>query len=111
MKTKILSLIAFVMLFSIACIAGNVKTEKIKVKGNCGMCETRIEKAATSVNGVSSAEWDSAKQLLVVKYDESKTSSDAIQKAVAAVGHDTELYKAEDKVYNKLPGCCKYHRD
>jgi Cu(I)/Ag(I) efflux system membrane fusion protein len=27
---------------------------------------------------------------------------------VAKAGHDTEKYKATDKVYNDLPGCCKY---
>jgi len=28
--------------------------------------------------------------------------------AVALVGHDTDLFKAEDSVYEKLPACCKY---
>ena len=31
------------------------KTEKIKVYGKCGMCKTRIEKAAKSVQGVNKA--------------------------------------------------------
>lgn len=110
MKTKIFGLIAAVMFISFACGAGNIKTEEIKVKGNCGMCESRIEKATTSIDGVSSAEWDSEKQVLIVSFDESKTSSDAIQKAIASVGHDTELYKAESKTYDALPGCCKYKR-
>jgi hypothetical protein len=26
------------------------------------------------------------------------------------VGHDTEKYRADDKAYAKLPGCCKYDR-
>ena len=34
-----------------------------------------------------------------------------IQKAVAKVGHDTDMHKAEDKVYNALPGCCLYERN
>ena len=32
------------------------------------------------------------------------------EKKIAAVGHDTEKYLADDKVYEKLPGCCHYER-
>ena len=35
---------------------------------------------------------------------------DALEKKLASVGHDTEKYKAENKVYDGLPGCCKYDR-
>jgi len=89
--------------------ASNLKTESFKVAGSCGMCKTRIEKAA-KVDGVSKAEWDSEKQLLTVTYNPEKIKIDDIQKKIAAVGHDTEKFKAEDKVYDKLPGCCKYER-
>jgi Cu(I)/Ag(I) efflux system membrane fusion protein len=74
------------------------------------MCKTRIEKAAKSVKGVSSAQWDSKTKALHLNYDKSKTSLDAIGKAIAKVGHDTDKYKAEDKVYDALPGCCKYRK-
>jgi hypothetical protein len=30
--------------------------------------------------------------------------------AIANAGHDTEMHKATDEAYNKLPGCCKYER-
>ena len=33
-----------------------------------------------------------------------------IQKKIAEVGHDTEKYSADDKVYENLPGCCHYKR-
>lgn len=85
------------------------KTETIKVAGNCGMCKTRIEKAAKT-EGVSSASWDSKTKLLTVSYDPSKTSTDALAKKVAAVGHDAGNYKADDKVYEALPACCHYER-
>jgi len=85
------------------------KTETIKVLGNCDMCKTRIEKASKA-EGAASASWDSKTKLLTLNYDPSKTSTDAVAKKVAAVGHDTEKYKSEDKVYNALPGCCKYDR-
>jgi len=59
---------------------------------------------------VLKAKWSDETQLLVVTYDASKTSNDAIQKKVAAVGHDTEKYSAGKDVYKTLPGCCKYDR-
>jgi len=83
------------------------KTETLKVSGNCGMCKTRIEKAA-KIEGVSKAEWDKTSKVLAVTYDPSKTSIDQVGKKVAAAGHDTEKVKAEDKVYSSLPACCKY---
>jgi copper chaperone CopZ len=83
------------------------KTETLKVSGNCGMCKTRIEKAA-KIDGVSKAEWDKTSKILAVTYDPSKTSLDQVGNKVAAAGHDTEKVKADDKVYGSLPACCKY---
>ncbi|GAB4324382.1 MAG: efflux RND transporter periplasmic adaptor subunit [Bacteroidales bacterium] len=83
----------------------------IKVAGNCGMCKDRIETAAKSVKGVESAEWDSETKVLHLNFNPSKTNVDAVQKAIAAVGHDTEKYKAPDEVYEKLPGCCLYREN
>ena len=85
------------------------KTESIKVMGNCGMCKTRIEKAA-KIDGVSKAEWNDETKMLTLVYDPSKVKSDDVQRKIAAVGHDTEKFKANSKVYDKLPGCCKYER-
>lgn len=82
--------------------------DKFMVKGICEMCKNRIEKAAMDVKGVSMAEYCLKSKALKVKFDESMTNTKMIQKAVAKVGHDTEMYKADDKVYNKLPACCKY---
>jgi mercuric ion binding protein len=87
----------------------STKTETIKVYGNCDMCKTRIEKAA-KIEGVSKAEWSDETKLLTLVYDPSKVNSDDVQKKIAAVGHDTGKFKADDKVYNGLPGCCKYER-
>jgi len=85
------------------------KTETIKVSGNCGMCKDRIE-AAAKVEGVTKADWNKDTKLLTLVYIPAMVKSDDIQKKVAAVGHDTEKFKAPDAVYAKLPGCCKYDR-
>jgi Cu(I)/Ag(I) efflux system membrane fusion protein len=82
----------------------------VKVAGSCGMCKDRIEKAALSVGGVMSANWDEKSQVVHINFDPQKTNSDEIQKAIAKAGHDTEKYKAPDSVYNKLPECCLYNR-
>jgi mercuric ion binding protein len=83
------------------------KTESIKVSGNCELCKARIEKAA-KVDGVSKAEWNQDTRMLTLVYNPKVVTSDAVQKKIASVGHDTEKYRADDKVYNSLPGCCKY---
>ena len=81
------------------------------VRGNCGMCKRTIEKAAQSVDGVTSATWDKDKKSLQVSFDDTKTNEMAIHKAVAASGYDTEKVKGDLSVYNDLPGCCKYDHD
>ena len=83
------------------------KTETFKVSGNCGMCKSRIEKAA-HVNGVSKADWNEETKVLTLTYNPDKVTSTEVMKKIAAVGHDTEKIKSEEAVYNKLPGCCKY---
>jgi periplasmic mercuric ion binding protein len=86
-----------------------LKTETITVSGNCGTCKSRIEKAAKA-EGVSKAVWDQQSKVLTVTYDPAKTNLEVIGKKIAAVGHDNSKAKADDKVYNALPGCCKYKR-
>lgn len=110
MKTKVLSLVALFMMGAVSVFAGN-KTEKIEVKGNCGMCESRIEKAVKAVDGVSKADWNKETKKLEVTFDDTKTDLDKIEVAVAKVGHDTPHHKAADDVYEKLPACCHYDRE
>ena len=84
------------------------KKATFEVKGNCGMCEARIEKAAINVTGVKYAAWDVSEKMLTLILNEKKCSPQQVMQAVALVGHDTDLFKAEDSVYEKLPACCKY---
>ncbi len=83
--------------------------ETLKVYGACGMCKTRIENAAKGVKGVKSASWDEASNTLTYTCNGSVNKED-ISKALTQVGHDTELGKADNAVYDKLPGCCKYRK-
>lgn len=86
------------------------KTDTFLVHGNCGMCESKIEKAALSVKGVKKADWDRDTHLIIVTYNPAKTELIGIHKAIAAVGYDTDLVRADDKTYNSLHDCCKYDR-
>lgn len=110
MKAKMLSVLVLLGLGSLTLFAGPVKTEEFKVAGNCGMCETRIEKAAKSVSGVSEAKWNKETKMIEVSFDEAETNIKKIHEVIAGVGHDTELVRAEDETYANLPACCKYER-
>lgn len=82
----------------------------ITARGSCEMCKDRIEKAAKSVSGVTSASWDLATQQLHLNYDPARASVDAVSLAVAKAGHDTDKYKADQATYDALPACCKYRK-
>jgi len=78
------------------------------VRGNCGMCKTTIEGAVTSLDGVTSANWDKARKKIDVSFDDSKTNLDAIHKAIANSGYDTDKVAGNEEAYKDLPGCCQY---
>ncbi|MGB7393296.1 MAG: heavy-metal-associated domain-containing protein [Pricia sp.] len=84
--------------------------ESVTVSGNCEQCRARIEKAAKNVTGVSEAAWDKNSKLLTVNLDTNSTSMEAVEKAVAGVGHDTENHRAHTDDYGDLPACCQYER-
>ncbi|HSG67868.1 MAG TPA: heavy-metal-associated domain-containing protein [Bacteroidales bacterium] len=110
MKTKMITTLVMMLIGVSIVFAGENKTEKFKVYGNCGMCEKRIENAVSGLDGVVSADWDKETEMIEVTYDPEKVKLEGIHKAIAKVGHDTDTVKAEDDVYNDLPGCCKYDR-
>ena len=95
--------------------AGNTKSQTLQhatfgVSGSCEMCKERIETAAKSVIGVVSVDWKTSDKMLHLQFDASKTNTDAVQKAIAKVGHDTEKFKASDAVYKELAECCLYRK-
>jgi copper chaperone CopZ len=88
----------------------NAKTETVKVYGNCGMCETSIEKAGSKTK-IYKTDWDVDTKMATITYDSKQTSADAVLKSIALSGYDNLSYLAPDDVYNKLHGCCKYDRE
>ena len=85
-----------------------MKTVFFSVNGNCGMCKETIEKAALSVWGIHSAEWDSENKKIQISYDVRDKVLPKVHKAIAARGYDTDKIKASQQVYAKLPECCQY---
>ena len=86
------------------------KSATFKVYGGCPMCVERIQDAALENEHVKSADWNLETKMINVVYDEDKVSLQEIHESIAAVGHDTDLVRAPDKKFRKLPECCKYER-
>lgn len=110
MKTKISFLTVILVFAFISLSANEIESKEFKVYGNCGMCKDRIENAVKSIDGVSEANWDKETKMLKVSFNSSHTDIHKIHMAITKVGHDTNMYQAKDKVYKKLPKCCKYDR-
>lgn len=111
MKTIRFVSILFISVFSFqfANAQTNIKSETIKVNGNCTMCKKHIEKSALAAGAIQ-ANWDKKTKFLVINYDSSVTNSARIQTAIAASGYDTQDFKATDEAYKKLEECCQYDR-
>ncbi|MBW6478660.1 MAG: cation transporter [Bacteroidales bacterium] len=116
---KKMSAIAFIALFSLLLIprqevyaqGRDVEEVEFTVLGNCGMCKERIERAAYSVRGVRSANWNQQKQELTVAFRSDRTNQETIERAIAKVGHDTENFLADEETHTNLHQCCIYERD
>lgn len=108
-KRNVLMAVCFGLLCVGKASAQKMVTEKVEVNGNCGMCRSKIQKAATEA-GATKASWNKKTHLLTVTYEEGKTDLKKIEAAVAENGYDTKDIAATDQAYNKLNGCCQYKR-
>src|SRR5688572_3514251 len=110
MKTiKIFSTLVLCCSIVTVSFAQRTKSDTFQVLGNCGMCETKIEKAAKSA-GASYAEWNQDTKIITVKYKSSSSNLAKIQKSIAEAGYDNAGAKAGNEAYDKLHSCCKYDR-
>ena len=113
MKSISSILVALTVLLSFTNSSAQVKNatiEKVKIYGNCGMCETTIEKAG-NISNVADVDWDKDTKIATISYDAKKTNQDEILKRIALSGYDSEKFFAPTDVYEKLHGCCKYERN
>ncbi len=118
MKNKKRLSLFILLLLAFGAFSQNAKVQKatFKVYGNCTQCKERIE-GALDVKGIKAADWNIDSKKIEVVYNPSKINMEQIHSLIAKVGHDTELTKAVDSVYQELPDCCLYrenpktHRD
>jgi mercuric ion binding protein len=111
MKTiRFFSILGLFLAIANLSFAQEVKTEALKVSGECGMCKKKIEKAAKEA-GATYAIWSTNTKVLTIRYNSLSTNSAKIQQKVAGVGYDTPDFKATDEAYNKLDQCCQYDRE
>jgi periplasmic mercuric ion binding protein len=108
--------LGMMLLFATLSIQAQEKKNKnakhtVMVNGNCEQCQRRIQKAAFSVDGVKTANWNIESHKLDITINEEKTSLNAVKKAVAKVGHDAEEMLATNEVYENLHHCCQYVRE
>ncbi len=87
----------------------NAATEKVKIYGNCGMCESTIEKAG-NLKKVAEVDWNVDTKMATLTYDASRTNRNEILKRIALAGYDSDQFLSPDDVYSKLPECCQYDR-
>jgi len=109
MKKKNIIFTIALALFAFAVNAQAIKSETIKVYGNCAQCRSHIQKAAKAA-GATVANWNVDTKILTISFDQSKTSSQKIQAKIAEAGYDTQDATATDAAYNKLDECCQYDR-
>ena len=96
-------------LFAFAVNAQSIKSDTLKVYGNCAQCRSHIQKAAKA-GGASVASWNVDTKVLTISFDQTKTSSQKIQAKIAEAGYDTRDVRASDAAYNHLDECCQYDR-
>ncbi len=85
----------------------NIVEATFRASGNCSQCKARIEKAL-KIKEVKYTKWEKKSALVTVAFSSASISLDSLQHRVAAVGHDTETFKAPDDAYSALPPCCLY---
>jgi copper chaperone CopZ len=109
-------LLALAMFFSIVHTANaESKTATIHIKASiycdhckeCESCGKRLEEAVYSQKGVKRVDINEEAKTIKIVYNTTKTSTDKLKQAIAAVGFDADEVKADPKAYEKLDPCCK----
>ncbi|MDR0828791.1 MAG: heavy-metal-associated domain-containing protein [Prevotellaceae bacterium] len=119
MKTKIL----FIAIALIACVLGvNAQSKKgetaakktevvFHISNMHGEhCKKIITEGIAYEKGVKDLKFDLDKQNLTIVYDEKKTTTDALQKALEKLGYDAKTAScAADGTKTENKSCCKSH--
>lgn len=110
---KKIYLLATMGLFSCATVFAQIKnaeTKTFKVKAKCVSSKEIIESTGNQKR-ISTVSYNTDEGIATIKFDNTKTTAEAILKKIALSGFDNEQYFAPDNVYEKLAADCKYARD
>ena len=97
--------LALLMVCTVGVFAKTI-TQKILVKGQCGDCKERIEKAL-DMPGVSFAEWNKETKMLTVRYNDKKVSENDIHATISELGYATDKVEANKASQAALAKCCQ----
>ena len=90
---RLLSIIAALALMA-SPVWAEIKTVTLSVPGmTCSTCPITVKKALTKVEGVSKIEIRLEERLVVVTYDDAKTTVDALTKATTNAGYPSTVSK------------------
>jgi len=110
---KKIYLLATMGLFSCAAVFAQIKnaeTKTFKVKAKC-VSSKEIIKSAGNQKRISTVSYNANEGIVTIKFDNTKTTAEAILKKIALAGFDNDQYFAPNNVYEKLAADCKYTRD
>jgi len=107
MNKKLFIAIILAILSTGAMAQSKLDSVKIQTSAQCDMCKERIEEALAFERGVKNSQLDLEDKLVTVYYKSSRTNPEDIRKAITRVGYDADDVPADQKAYNRLPGCCK----
>ncbi|MCU0430778.1 MAG: heavy-metal-associated domain-containing protein [Cytophagaceae bacterium] len=114
MKKVVITGLAFAFLSLASCNSGTSGTSgeasssaEFYVRGNCSMCQERIETTLKATKGVTAASWDVSTKMVKVSYDSTQVQVAGLEQAVAKSGHETKTVPSPAEVHDALPECCK----
>ncbi len=81
----------------------------LTVSGGCTICKSRIENHLYKRDGIISAKWDMKTNNLSLEITHGKVQLEEIHQTIAALGHSTELIKANHTAISELPTQCQTH--
>lgn len=85
----------------------NLKTVEIKTSVNIEKSKEIVEKALAFEKGVKNFEFKKESSVVVVTYQENKTTPEKIRKAISKSGFDADNVKADPNAVKLLPKECK----
>ncbi|CAA6827686.1 MAG: Probable Co/Zn/Cd efflux system membrane fusion protein [uncultured Aureispira sp.] len=88
-------------------LESNQQRVAIKTSSQCGSCETILQEALYTIEGVERASLDIETQVLTVIYVPTQIDVSSIQKTISEAGYDADTLKANPEAHRNLPGCCQ----